>query len=407
MRLTASLRLRTFRRLAVRATGRLPARSLAFARRAVPPSPLHSQPPLRRTLHVAMPLLALSDTRQVQGDVAARRSAAIVERFAESGIATKRPLLLDVVQALLLAALAQPAEIPQQVRFIAELLPELQRCDAEYFCEAEEPAYQQPGRAETEGAGDALRALFFQALGRDLLRACVPTSTPEPLGDGDASSSTHFLPALAHSLLAAELLRSDELRDEAWRVVDSLLARCLFTSTPHAASLVALPALLSSLDTLRAHLEPTGSARGKGRNYVWYDDAFSSPSATWGFDEVCAAFTAGPPKAVLPRAGTDSLSDGLLQQYTAAISRVEAAEQTDRSVAQMLEDYRFICEGSETLASMRGGLDQLEARAGSITSLLQKKRRQLNGATTAEQADAIASLCDELDALEGKLRALE
>ena len=352
-----------------------------------------------------MPLLALSDTRQVQADVAARRSAAIAERFAESGIAAKRPLLLDVVQALLLAALAQPAEIPQQVRFIAELLPELQRCDGEYFCEAEEPAYQQPGRAETEGAGDALRALFFQALGRDLLRACVPTSTPEPLGD--EFSSSHFLPTLAHSLLAAELLRCDELRDDAWRVVESLLARCLFTSTPHAASLVALPALLSPLDTLRAHLEPTGSARGKGRNYVWYDDAFGSPSATWSFDDVCAAFTAGLPKAVLPRAGTDSLSDGLLQQYTAAISRVEAAEQTDRSVAQMLEDYRFICKGSETLASVRGGLDQLEARAGSIASLVQKKRRQLDGATTAEQADAIGVLCNELDALEGKLRALE
>lgn len=291
-------------------------------------------------LRPTMPAAGIPDDNGLLSAISARDVQGLTDKIRDAPARAAHKLLSAISHNVLLSCLAQPQQIDDLVGFVAELVQQAQTANPVVRGIEREAKYFESELLPSEGAGEELIEHFVAELHTAILQLSTNAVTPqfEHQNRQDAPPPTVWLRALVYGAVLGRLFTATPLR--AWRAVEDLIVKSLFTNgTPALATLVLLPALFStSGSAIKGYLAKTP---GKGTQYIWYDDVRSKPDELWGWKEVVAAYTRGMDPALVASVGKVVPNQATLT-WDAAAQQASKGQMADRKAVEVLESFQWV-----------------------------------------------------------------
>ncbi|KXN82698.1 hypothetical protein AN958_02263 [Leucoagaricus sp. SymC.cos] len=145
--------------------------------------------------------------------------------------------------------------------------------------------------------GENLAKTLYDSLWSSFSRAV----TPDVDNDRDQSKEYYYMTAIRATILARGFALSESFRNSLWRVIEDILVKALFSGDEQEpGAFVALTALiLGAGQEIKDYLKHGN--KGKGKNWLWYDDVRTESDAKWGWKEVVDVLKHQPGPGMIDR----------------------------------------------------------------------------------------------------------
>ncbi|KAE8221344.1 hypothetical protein CF319_g5282 [Tilletia indica] len=377
------------------------------------------------------------DVGRIRKSAADRDPKAFLAIQRENAIRTRsqrRDMIKALIDAVLLQALGHPENIDALLNFLAQvarqltdLVVEEERAEAQEL-EAPEPEASEMEEFQSKRGGRALVHHLVETLTATVEEISMQNVTPDREATANLPPNYWHIATVNGVLLARfttqlygpadsssglEDLSSVASEDDKKKFWDQgiaiLLGRTIFSrqSNPEPSALVAALALLRGAgSTLRQELKPQGKRAGQGKEWIWYNGAFSQPDASWGWQDVIGAAQQG---IDAEHASQYKLPGGLVEGFVSLGSKLGEAE--EEKATDLNESAKALLEGKTFKWISSKGADPKEAslridRASLLSTMHSEmshdfEQQKVQARTGAQEGRSADELREQIVALKG------
>lgn len=244
---------------------------------------------------------------QPNGDSANRLAALInqelgSEDFKQNTTALDH-LLSSIASQLALSSLAHRETIDDYVTFVSFAALQINSAATHpgtIVKEGDEQLYRIAPLHPASGP-DILGEHLSKALFDSIWKATSRAVTPDEENDREHSKEYYYKASVQATILARAFALAESMRGPLWRDVEDILIKGLFSGDEQEPGVfVALAAIfLGAGKEIKDYMGE--EKKGKGRDWLWYDDIKTKPDVAWGWKDVVEALKSQPGPAMVDR----------------------------------------------------------------------------------------------------------
>lgn len=244
---------------------------------------------------------------QPNGDSATRLTALINQELGSEGFkqstASLDDLLSSITNQLALSSLAHRETIDDYVTFVSFAALQINSAATHpgtLVKEGDEHLYKIAPLHPASGPdilGEHLSKALFDSMWGTTSRAV----TPDEETDRDQSKEYYYKSSVQATILARAFALAESMRGLLWRNIEDILVKGLFSGDEQEPGVfVVLAAIfLGAGKEIKDYMGD--EKKGKGRDWLWYDDVTTEADARWGWKDVVEALKSQPGPAMVDR----------------------------------------------------------------------------------------------------------